>query len=299
MSVCLKEIATKQGTVMIRTAVKNLMPRGVYENFRRVYRRLNAWNYRGERFYCPVCLRRFRSFKPFGIDVPLARDLQMISLGRREASICPGCASKERDRAIALYLTVGNCWFRRAPRAILHIAPEEGLGHFLRMLPNVSYLSGDLYPSNAPTRAMRRIDVTQMPFESGEFDLFICSHVLEHVADDRKAMREAFRILKEGGVAFLQVPYSPLLKETREEPAVIDGASRLRLFGQEDHVRLYGTDYAERLRESGFTVVVCGVSDVFGEEMVRESCLMPAESLFICSKGPSALTKMVERIGER
>lgn len=274
---------------MIRAVVKNLMPRDGYGKLRRLYRRLNARLYQGERFHCPVCGGRFRVFKPFGADVAVARDLRMVSLGRRDASMCPGCASKERDRAIALYLMGRSCWFRQGPRAILHIAPEEGLGRFLRMLPNVSYLSGDLCPKDSPTQAMRRIDVTQIPFEAGTFDLFICSHVMEHVADDRQAMREALRVLKEGGVAFLQVPYSPVLKEAREDPAVTEAADRLRLYGQEDHVRLYGTDYAERLREAGFMVAVRGVVDLFGEEMARKNGLTLEESLFVCSKGPSAL----------
>lgn len=277
---------------MIRAVVKNLMPGGGYSKLRRLYRRLDAWRYRGERFHCPVCGGRFSTFKPFGADVAVARDLRMVSLGHRDASMCPGCASKERDRAIALYLTERSGWFRQRPRAMLHIAPEEGLGRFLRMLPNVSYLSGDLCPNDSPARAMRRIDVTQMPFEAGTFDLFICSHVMEHVPDDRQAMREALRVLKEGGVAFLQVPYSPALKETREDATVTEAANRLRLYGQEDHVRLYGTDYAERLREAGFMVAVLGMVELYGEEMVRKNSLTPEESLFVCSKGPSAMGQM-------
>lgn len=274
---------------MIRTVVRNLMPRGGYGTLRRIYRQLNAWLYRGERFHCSVCEGRFRAFKPFGADVAVARDLRMVSLGRRDASICPGCASKERDRAIALYLMRRSGWFRQNPRAILHIAPEKGLGRFLRMLPDVSYLSGDLCPEDSPTQAMRRIDVIQMPFEAGTFDLFVCSHVMEHVVDDRQAMREVLRVLKEGGVAFLQVPYSLALKETREDAAVTEADDRLRLYGQEDHVRLYGADYAERLREVGFMVAVRGMVDLFGEEMARKNGLALEENLFICSKGPSAL----------
>lgn len=277
---------------MILGVVKNLMPGSGYSKLRRLYRRLNAWLYRGERFHCPVCEGHFSAFKPFGIDVAVARDLRMVSLGRRDASMCPGCASKERDRAIALYLTERSCWFRQGPRSILHIAPEEGLGSFLRMLPNVTYLSGDLCPNDSPTQAMRRIDVTQMPFEAGSFDLFICSHVMEHVADDRQAMRETFRVLKAGGVAFLQVPYSPLLKQTREDASITDATNRLRFFGQEDHVRLYGTDYAERLREAGFMVAVRGMVELFGEEMVRKSSLSLEENLFVCSKGSPALSHM-------
>jgi predicted SAM-dependent methyltransferase len=136
---------------------------------------------------------------------------------------------------------------------------------------------------------MRRIDVTQIPFEAETFDLLVCNHVMEHVTDDRQAMREAFRVLKNGGVAFLQVPYSLVLKETLEDAAVTEATDRLRLYGQEDHVRLYGHDYADRLREAGFVVRVLGMVDLFGEEMVRKNGLTLEESLFVCSKGPSAL----------
>jgi hypothetical protein len=273
----------------IRTLIRKLIPQHQYGALRRLYRKLDAWIYRGEQFHCPVCGGQFRAFKPFGDDVAVARDLRMVSLGYRDASMCPGCASKERDRAIALYLAQWSDWFQQAPRTILHIAPEEGLERFLRMLPNVSYLSGDLCPEDSPTPAMRLIDVTQIPFEAGSFDLIVCSHVMEHVADDRRAMRETFRVLKEGGVAFLQVPYSPSLEETLEDAAVTEAADRLRLYGQVDHVRLYGLDYAKRLREVGFTVAVRGTVDLFGEEMARKNGLTLEENLFVCSKGPLAL----------
>jgi SAM-dependent methyltransferase len=277
--------------MMINSVVRNLMPRGGHDVLRRLHRRLNAWLYQGERFHCPVCDGRFRAFKPFGVEVAVARDLRMVALGRRDVSICPGCVSKERDRAIALYLTLRRDWFRQGSRAILHIAPEEGLGRYLRMLPNVSYLSGDLCPEDSPTPAMRRIDVTQIPFEAGTFDLIVCSHVMEHVADDRQAMCEVLRVLKEGGGAFLQVPYSPVLKETREDITVTEDADRLRLYGQKDHVRLYGTDYAERLRAVGFTVAVCETVDLFGEDIACKHGLTLEENLFVCSKGPSAFTQ--------
>ena len=85
------------------------------------------------------------------------------------------------------------------------------------------------------------------------FDAVICNHVLEHVPDDRAAMRELRRILRPGGIAVLMVPFRPD-RQTYEDPTIVDPEQRTAVFGQFDHVRLYGSDYLDRLREAGFEV---------------------------------------------
>ena len=146
---------------------------------------------------------------------------------------------------------------------MLHVAPESCFRHALRALPNISYLSAD-YDS---ATAMERMDITAIGHPDESFDVVICNHVLEHVSDDRRAMRELLRILRPGGWAMLQVPLDPSREATLEDPRIVDPRERRRAFGQYDHVRLYGRDYPERLRSQGFKVA----PDRFVEELPRQT----------------------------
>jgi len=130
---------------------------------------------------------------------------------------------------------------------------------------------------------MVRMDITDIPFPEQSFDAIYCSHVLEHVQDDRKAMRELFRILKKDGWAILVVPIT--MEETFEDPSMVDAQQRLDAFGQEDHVRKYGRDYVDRLREAGFEVDVITVSDLLQEEEATRMGLTAASGeIYYCTK---------------
>lgn len=140
---------------------------------------------------------------------------------------------------------------------VLHVAPERDLGERLRAMKQIHYIAGDKHePGYAYPQGTSAIDVTALPFEDARFDLIICSHVLEHVNDDHKAMRELHRVMKPGGSGLLVVPLDVRSAKTLEDPSITDPAERMRLFHQHDHVRLYGLDYADRLKEAGFSVEV-------------------------------------------
>jgi SAM-dependent methyltransferase len=120
-----------------------------------------------------------------------------------------------------------------------------------------------------------------MPHET--FDVIFCSHVLEHVSDDRRAMREFRRVLRYDGWAILLVP--AVAEKTFEDPSVVDPAERLRRFGQEDHVRCYGPDYVDRLREAGFDVEEINVRDMFSDaEAIRMGLVRCAGSIHVCRR---------------
>lgn len=241
------------------------------------------WLYLGNKVTCPICTGTFRSFKPYGAVLELTQDHALMSLGRRSNAACPSCGSKERDRAVALYLTRYINWFHTQARSVLHIAPEKSLGIFLRRLPYINYLSGDLSPNRSPQVAMKQIDITKIPFSDNSFDVIICNHVLEHVPDDMSAMRELYRVLKPAGLSILQVPYANDLIGTQEQ-SLSNAKARLRHYGQTDHVRLYGIDYSDRLRTSGFTVEDLTMSNVFGLKTALRYGLIADEKLFICKK---------------
>jgi SAM-dependent methyltransferase len=132
---------------------------------------------------------------------------------------------------------------------LLHIAPEPVIARLFKAAPGVHYISADLYAA-----ADVRLDITALPFENGALDIIVCNHVLEHVPDDQGAMREFCRVLSPRGLAFLQSPLEPNRATTYEDPSITDPKQRERVFGQFDHVRVYGRDYFDRLRGAGFAV---------------------------------------------
>jgi SAM-dependent methyltransferase len=190
--------------------------------------------YRGNALTCPCCERSFRKF---------IRRYQ-------EDTLCPGCLSLRRHRLLLLYLLAETRITSRG-LAVLHLAPEEGLQARLSAIAGPSYVSMDAHSASI---AMVTGDITAIPFDAESFDLVICSHVLEHVMDDRKAMRELFRVLRPGGKALLLQPVHDELPMTIEDPTVTSPRERLQVFGQRDHVRIYGRDFVPRLEEAGFAV---------------------------------------------
>jgi SAM-dependent methyltransferase len=145
-------------------------------------------------------------------------------------------------------------------------------------VPTIDYVSGDL---DSPL-AMLRMDLTSMPFGAAAFDVVLCNHVLEHVLDDRAAMKELLRVLKPGGWAILQVPIKR--ERTLEDVTVSTPEERLKVFGQRDHVRIYGRDYGERLASAGFGVTVEHYTGEFDPASVNSYGLMPDEDIYLCTK---------------
>jgi SAM-dependent methyltransferase len=220
--------------------------------------------FRGHARCCPVCESELSRFLPFGRS------------GRADA-YCPVCESLERHRLHWIYLRERTDLLDGSPRRWLHVAPEAVLAARLRALPGARYVSADL----ADPRAMLRLDVMRLPFAEAAFDAIVCSHVLEHVADDRAAMRELRRVLRPGGVALLPVP--PIRAErTTEDPAERDPAERRRRFGHPDHVRRYGRDYPQRLADAGFRVEAVGAAELVGDGGVRRFGLANGDEVFAC-----------------
>jgi predicted SAM-dependent methyltransferase len=169
--------------------------------------------------------------------------------------------------------------FDGRPKMMLHIAPEECFESKLRKHLGEGYITADL----CDPRAMIKMNITNIQYPDEYFDIIYCSHVLEHVEDDRSAMREFCRVLKQGGWAILLVPITA--DKTFEDPSIIAPVDRLRVFGQEDHVRRYGPDYVDRLQEAGFKVKVSRVSDLFKKDDIVRMGLTPENrEIYHCSK---------------
>ena len=234
----------------------------------------------GRRHYCPVCQSHVRRFWSAGS----ARYVE----GLRPKSQCPVCGVGERHRLLWVFIQRQTDLLKAPSKTLLHISPEEWLEARFRQLPNLTYLSGDL----DPREAMEELDVTDIQYPSDSFDVIVCSHVLEHVPDDRQAMREFYRVLKNKGYALVMVPITT--KETFEDPSVTNPLERERLFGQTDHVRRYGLDIEDRLKEVGFNVKTFDAREVVTEhELDRLGVLLhsPASKsyhdsdiVFFCKK---------------
>lgn len=163
---------------------------------------------------------------------------------------------------------------------MLHIAPEGQLSKKFKEQPNIDYLSADLMlPS-----AMVKMDITNIQYPDDTFDVIYANHVLEHIPDDIKAMRELCRVLKPTGWAILQVPI--FQHKTLEDPGVKAPEEREKVFGQHDHVRKYGNDgvYKARLEKAGFNVNVDSYVRTLGPELIARYGLMPQEDIYYCTK---------------
>lgn len=178
-----------------------------------------------------------------------------------------------------LFLQRKTDFFDGKPKKMLHVAPEPFFKTRFEKQIGADYLTADLHRG----RAMVEMDITDIQYADRSFDVVYCSHVLEHVPDDRKAMREFHRVLKIDGWAILLVPI--ISEQTYEDPSIVEPEERLKAFGQEDHIRKYGPDYVDRLREAGFTVEVTGASDLANsQEVVAMGLTRASGEIFYCTK---------------
>jgi predicted SAM-dependent methyltransferase len=266
-----------------RALLKRIIPREYHRQFVDWYVKCRAFFlsllYTGNKFECPFCGGHFRKFLPAGLDLPVFKEKNIVGGGYRVNVKCSRCRSSDRERLTYLYLKNKTELFDKNLK-VLHVAPERNLQRVLMTCPNIDYLSVDL---NSPL-AMVRMDITEIKYKDNSFDVLICNHVLEHIPDDRKAMSELYRVLKPAGWAILQVPISLLLNKTYEDSTVTTPEEREKVFGQSNHVRIYGKDYKDRLEKIGFSVEVYNFVSEFGESTTHKYGLLKEEDMYICSK---------------
>jgi hypothetical protein len=241
-------------------ALKAAVPPRYKQWARRLFLRVSAVASKGSGVECPCCGREARRFARF----------------HGEHDQCPGCGSLMRHRALLLLLRERLRVHEQGGR-LIHVGPGPAVGAWLRSRETIDYVSVDLDSPLADVQA----DACDLPFEDGSFDMAVCVHTLEHIPDDAQALRELHRVLRPGGLAVLQVPPSDLA-ETREDPSVTDPAERERLFGQYDHVRLYGADFPDRVAEAGFEVERIDLVAELPEELRTRYVLRTGEPFEIC-----------------
>ena len=221
---------------------------------------------KGNEVECPVCASQYKKFLPYGRIA-------------RENALCPNCLALERHRLMWLYLKKQTDFFS-APLKVLHIAPEHCFIDRFEGLSNLEYITADIESPLAKVK----MDVHSIPFADNSFDVIFCNHVLEHVEDDLLACSEFNRVLKPSGWGILQSPVYPLEK-TLEDKSITDPAERERIFGQRDHVRKFGKDYAERLRKSGLKIEENQFVKQINSDLITKYALPKDEIIFVCRKG--------------
>ena len=258
----------------VRRKLKALVGSSAVNALADVRGRLQATYYSGEQFRCPYCKKSFRKFLSTGFDSGIFKELKVVGGGARDNARCPRCGSVERERLLCLYLDQMQDAMSNY-KNVLHFAPERNLGKKIKGMSE-GYTTTDLKSKSVDMN----FDITSIPFPEDSFDLIVCNHVLEHVPDDLAAMSEIFRVLQSHGVALLQVPLAPSVCTTREGSIDMSSEQKTSLFGQFDHVRLYGTDYVDRLRSVGFKVDPWNTSS----QVAIAHGLDQEEYVYVCAK---------------
>ena len=270
--------------------ILNTIPRPILIRLSIVIRPILAFLLKGNRFTDPIDGKSFRMFLPYGYG------------NQRNNVLSPSTLSLERHRLLWLYLQNETDFFQseldsdspitknkriklrdaktRSALKVLHFAPEQEFYKRFKKQTNIDYTTTDLLSPLADVKA----DICNLPFEDNAYDLILCNHVLEHIPDDTKAMQELYRVLKPGGMGIFQIPQDLSRATTFSDNTIVDQKERAKIFGQYDHVRVYGRDYFDKLRSIGFTVVEEDYTNKIAPELVEKYCLAKGEIIPVCFK---------------
>jgi SAM-dependent methyltransferase len=239
-----------------------------------------------EDYYCSGCGKNWKSFKPFPYawfkmlkDAGWKYELEDAETLNYKNYSCYGCGINDRDRLYLLYFK--NILNKEKIYNIVEFAPTPVLSSFFKKYNNINHRTSDLFMDNVDDK----MDLQDLfLYKNAQFDIFICSHILEHVPEDIKAMKELYRITKKGGFGIAMVPILNRVEKTHEDPSIKDPKLRMKYFGQGDHVRLYAkNDFIARLESVGFKVRLLG-EDYFGKEVFYKNAITPASVLYIVEK---------------
>ncbi|MDO6492974.1 MULTISPECIES: class I SAM-dependent methyltransferase [unclassified Cellulophaga] len=247
--------------------ILNTIPRPLLIKLSYVSRPILTFFMRGNTYVDPIDSKGFKKFLPYGYEK------------QRDNVLSPSTLSLERHRLLWLYLQNETDFFS-AELKVLHFAPEQAFYKRFRKMKNLEYTTTDLESPLADVKA----DICNLPFKDNTYDVIFCNHVLEHIPDDTKAMQEMYRILKPGGWGIFQIPQDLDRESTFEDDTITDRKERARIFGQYDHVRIYGRDYFNKLRQIGFTVDEVDYTVTLSPQEVTKYCLAKGEIIPVVKK---------------
>ncbi|MBF8148451.1 methyltransferase domain-containing protein [Winogradskyella sp. F6397] len=253
--------------------ILNTIPRPLLIRLSYVARPILAFFLKGNTYTDPIDGKSFKTFLPYGYG------------NQRNNVLSPSTLSLERHRLLWLYLNNETDFFSRdtesnSALSVLHFAPEQCFLKRFRTLNNINYTTTDLLSPIADVKA----DICDLPFEDNSYDVILCNHVLEHIPDDTKAMQELYRVMKPGGYGIFQIPQDLNREVTFEDDSITDRDERAKIFGQYDHVRVYGRDYFDKLRSIGFRVEEVDYTSQLSEDEITKYCLAKGEIIPVVFK---------------
>lgn len=249
--------------------ILNTIPRPLLIRMSIVIRPILTFVLKGNRFTDPIDGKSFRMFLPYGYGT------------QRNNVLSPSTLSLERHRLLWLYLKNETNFFNSTKKIkVLHFAPEQEFYKRFKKQENLDYTTTDLFSPLADVKA----DICNLPFQDNQYDIIFCNHVLEHIPNDTKAMQELYRVMKPGGTGIFQIPQDLARETTFTDDSITDPKERAKIFGQYDHVRIYGRDYFDKLRSIGFKVDEVDYTKIIAPELVERYCLAKGEILPIVTK---------------
>ncbi len=251
---------------MIKLILK-IFPRTFLIKFSFIFQPLLGILLSGDKFTDPIDGKSFRKFLSYGYNK------------LRKNALSPSTLSLERHRLLWLYLKNETVLFEKKIK-LLHFAPEQAFYKRFKKLRNIQYDTIDI---NSPL-AKIKADICDLPIKENTYDFILCNHVLEHVLDDNKAMSELYRVLKKGGTGIFQVPIDMKREKTFQDDSITDKLERNKIFGQYDHVRVYGKDYFKKLEDTGFKVQQIDYSKKFSDKEILKFSIIKGEIIPVCTK---------------
>ena len=222
---------------------------------------------KGNQFTDPIDGKSFSTFLPYGYN------------NLRKNALSPSTFSLERHRLLWLYLKNETGFFDKKIK-LLHFAPEQAFYNRFKKLSSIQYDTIDI---NSPL-AMIKADICDLPIKDNTYDFILCNHVLEHILDDNKAISELHRVLKKDGVGIFQVPIDMKKEFTFQDDSITDKKERNKIFGQYDHVRVYGKDYFTKLKNAGFKVEEVDYTKNLSKDEIYRFSIVKGEIIPVCTK---------------
>ncbi len=223
----------------------------------------------GNKVTCACCNKSFKHFAAFGNE-------------NRQNAWCPNCESLERHRLLWMYFKNKTNLYTE-PIKLLHVAPEIIFLKLFKKQNNLDYFPVDIFPELYP-KPTSYLNILEHDIPDNSFDVIICNHVFQYIEDDKKAMTSIYNLLKPGGWSILQVPINTKRRLTYEDASITDPLEREKAFGLKEHVRYYSYDYADKLREAGFTVLVEDYSNEFTDEEIYKFGFFKGDAIYYCTK---------------
>ncbi len=245
----------------------NIIPRPLLIRLSYIIRPILAFFLKGNKYIDPIDGKGFKTFLPYGYGT------------QRNNVLSPSTLSLERHRLLWLYLQNKTDFFS-TNKKVLHFAPEQAFYKRFRRMPNLDYTTTDLNSPLADVKA----DICNLPFKNDSYDVIFCNHVLEHIPNDAKAMQELYRVLKPNGIGIFQIPQDLSREFTFEDDTITDKKERAKIFGQYDHVRVYGRDYFDKLRSVGFKVDEVDYTSKLSDDDIAKYCLAKGEIIPVVTK---------------